>query len=132
MGGFYLLISLVLRIIFFFHPITTADFSFFEILKVLFIGIINDILVLTLASSFLALYFIFLSNSKYRKPNGYIFLGLLVLAFLYTAFVPNNIFKQYGGSVDIIAMSFIGLKAVLFALLLFLPHKRVQIRIILQ
>lgn len=131
LGGFYLLISLVLRIIFFFHPITIADFSFFEIFKVLFIGIINDILVFTLASSFLALYFLFLSNSKYKIPYGYIFLGLLILAFLYTAFVPNNIFKQYGGSVDIIAMSFIGLKAVLFALLLFLPHKRVQIRNIL-
>lgn len=131
LGGFYLLLSLLLRVVFFVHPITTSDFSFFEILKVLFVGLLNDILVFIIASAFLALYFLFLSNSKYNKPYGNIIFGLLVLAFFYAAFVPNNIFRQYGGSVDVIAMSFIGLKTVLFGLLLFVPTKRVQFRNIL-
>ncbi|MDH6251741.1 phosphoglycerol transferase MdoB-like AlkP superfamily enzyme [Chryseobacterium sp. H1D6B] len=128
LGIFYLILSLIVRVIFFFHPITTASFGFFEIIKVLLIGTVNDIFVFILASSLLAIYFLFLSNSKYQKPYGYIILGVLVLLFLYILLIPNNIFKQYGGSIAEIALAFIGLKAVLFGLMLFLPSKRIKIR----
>ncbi|WP_419869215.1 LTA synthase family protein [Chryseobacterium sp. CT-SW4] len=131
LGIFYLIISLLLRIVFFFHPITTADFGFFEIIKVIAGGIINDILVFTIASSFLALYFLFLSDSKYNKPYGYIIFGLMLLLFFYILLIPNNIFKQYGGSVTDIALSFVGLKAFLFGLMLFLPAYRKKIRSVL-
>ena len=131
LGIFYLIISVILRIIFIFHPITTGSFGVFEILKLLFIGLINDIFVFILASSFLALYFLFLSNSKYKKPYGYVIFGLLVLAFIYTAFVPGNIFKQYGGSLPEITMAFIGLKTLLFGAMLFLPLQRIKIRNVL-
>ena len=76
-------------------------------------------------------YFLFLSNSKYQKPFGYIIFGLLLLAFIYTAFVPGNIFKQYGGSFPEVAMAFIGLKTLFFGLMLFLPSQRIKIRNIL-
>lgn len=128
LGIFYLLLSFVLRIVFFAHPITTASFSFSEILKILSVGLLNDIFVFTVASAFLALYFLFLSNSKYHKPYGYIIFGALVLLFLYILLVPNNIFKQYGGSVTDIALIFVGLKTVLFGLMLFLPKNRLKIR----
>lgn len=128
LGIFYLTISLALRLIFIFHPITTADFSFFEVVKILMIGILNDGLVFVLTCPFLALYFLFLSDSKYQKPYGHIILGLLVILFLYILLIPNNIFKQYGGSVAEIAMAFIGLKIIFFALMLFLPERRVKIR----
>lgn len=131
LGIFYLLISLILRVVFFFHPITNASFGFFEILKILFIGFVSDILVFVLASSILALYFLFLSDSKYKKPYGYIIFGLFLLAFIYTAFVPGNIFKQYGGSFPEVAISFVGLKTFLFGLMLFLPTQRKKIRNIL-
>ncbi|WP_374461307.1 LTA synthase family protein [Chryseobacterium taeanense] len=131
LGFFYLAISLVLRIIFLFHPITTADFSFFEVIKILMIGILNDSLVFVLTCPFLALYFLFLSDSKYQKPYGYIILGVLLLFFLYILLIPNNIFKQYGGSVAEIALSFIGLKIIFFSLMLFLPEKRIKIRNVL-
>lgn len=131
LGIFYLTISLILRIIFIFHPITTADFSFFEVVKILLIGVINDSLVFVLTCPFLALYFLFLSDSKYQRPYGYIILGLLLLFFLYILLIPNNIFKQYGGSVAEIALAFIGLKIIFFSLMLFLPEKRIKIRNIL-
>lgn len=131
LGIFYLIVSLIIRLVFLFHPITTASFSFFEIIKVLSIGIINDIFVFTIASVFLALYFLFLSNSKYEKPYGHIILGILVLIFLYILVIPNNIFKQYGGSIAEIALAFIGLKILFFGLMLFLPGKRIQIRNVL-
>lgn len=128
LGIFYLIISFLLRLVFVFHPITTDSFSLFEILKVCFLGFISDALVFTIASSFLALYFLFLSNSKYQKPYGYIILGILVAAILYIYFTPNNIFKQYGGSVVEIVLAFLGLKTILFGLMLFLPKQRLKIR----
>jgi phosphoglycerol transferase MdoB-like AlkP superfamily enzyme len=131
LGVFYLILSLIVRLVFIFHPITTASFGLFEILKILLIGVLNDALVFVLASTFLALYFLFLSNSKYKKPYGQIILGILILIFLYILLIPNNIFKQYGGSIAEIALAFIGLKIILSALMLFLPEKRLKIRNIL-
>lgn len=128
LGIFYLIVSFLLRLVFLFHPITTADFSFAEILKVTSLGLVNDILVFTIASSFLALYFLFLSNGKYQKPYGQIILGVLVLAFIYILATPNNIFKQYGGGVVKIVLAFLGLKILFFALMLFLPKQRLKIR----
>ena len=131
LGIFYLLVSLVLRIVFIFHPITNADFGVFESLKIILVGLLSDIFAFVLSSSLLALYFLFLSNSKYQKPFGYIIFGLLLLAFIYTAFVPGNIFKQYGGSFPEVAMAFIGMKTLFFGLMLFLPSQRIKIRNIL-
>lgn len=128
LGIFYLIVSFLLRLVFVFHPITTADFSFAEILKVTSLGLVNDILVFTIASSFLALYFLFLSNGKYQKPYGQIILGVLALAFIYILATPNNIFKQYGGGVVKIVLAFLGLKILFFALMLFLPKQRLKIR----
>lgn len=131
LGSFYLLVSFILRIVFIFHPITNASFGVFESLKILFVGLISDIFVFILSSSLLALYFLFLSDSKYKKPYGYIIFGILMLALIYTAFVPGNIFKQYGGSFPEVAIAFVGMKTMFFGLLLFLPAQRVKIRNIL-
>ncbi|MDC8106140.1 LTA synthase family protein [Chryseobacterium sp. PTM-20240506] len=131
LGFFYLIVSLIIRIVFFFHPITTASFGFFEVLKVLVVGVANDVFVFILASTFLALYFLFLSDSKYKNPYGQIILGALVLLFFYILFIPNNIFKQYGGSIAEITLAFIGVKILCFALMLFFPSKRIKIRNIL-
>ncbi|QIG88932.1 sulfatase-like hydrolase/transferase [Chryseobacterium sp. POL2] len=131
LGAFYLLISFLLRIVFIFHPITTSSFGFFESIGVILLGMINDIFIFSIASVFLVIYFLFLSNSKYDKPWGYIIFGLLLAFALYIAFVPNNIFKQYGGSVAEIALIFVGLKTILFGLLLFVPNQRVRFRNIL-
>lgn len=131
LGIFYIILSLILRIIFIFHPITTASFGILESLKILSVGLVTDIFVFILASSFLAVYFLFLSNSKYKKPYGYLIFGVLVLAFIYTAFVPGNVFKQYGGSFPEVAIAFVGLKTLLFGLMLFLTTQRIRIRNIL-
>ncbi|KMQ66446.1 sulfatase [Chryseobacterium angstadtii] len=131
LGIFYLILSLIVRIIFFFHPITTASFGVFEVLRVLSIGLLNDIFVFTLASTILALYFLFLSDSKYKKPYGYIIFGALLAFFLYILLVPNNIFDQYGGSVTEIVLAFVGIKTFLFGLMLFIPSKRTGIRNVL-
>ncbi|WP_027381058.1 LTA synthase family protein [Chryseobacterium daeguense] len=128
LGVFYLLISLILRIVFLFHPITTARFGLLEVLKIIVMGLLNDTFVFILTCPFLALYFLFLSNSKYKKPYGQIILVALSLFFIYILFIPNNIFKQYGGSIAEITLAFVGVKIIFFALMLFLPEKRIKIR----
>lgn len=128
LGVIYILISLVLRGIFVIHPITTSDFSIFEIVKMFLWGAISDVLVFIVSSIFFFLYLLFLSNQKYKSPFGYILLSVFVGMFAYIWLIPNNIAKQYGGVVPEIVLSFIGLKTLFFSLMLFLPRKRVQIR----
>ncbi len=124
---FYIIVSFFLRVTLLFHPITQATFSWIDTIKIFTLGIISDSLVFTVLSGFLWLYLIFISNLKYLKPTGYIIFGLLVCLFLYVAF-GNTILNEYGGALPEIGMAFIGIKTLLFGLLLFLPKYRYTIR----
>ncbi len=124
---FYLILSFVLRIILLFHPITQASFGIIEILKIFTLGLFSDFFVFVVASSFLWLYLIFISNSKYSKPVGYIIFGLLVALLVYVYF-GNTILNEYGGSAPEIGISFVFIKTFLFGLLFFLPKFRTKIR----
>ena len=130
-GGLYIIISLVLRIIFMAHPITTTSFSIWQVLGMLLVGSLNDIFIICLALSILVLYFLFIANIKYQKPYGYIILGAMLLLLGYIQFVPNNIFYQYGGSVEEIALYFFGAKTLCFAAMLFAGKWRKQVRNVL-
>ena len=130
-GGLYIIISLILRIIFMGHPITTTSFSLGQILGMLLVGTLNDAFVIILANSILVLYFLFIANIKYQKPYGYIILGAMLLLLGYIEFVPNNIFYQYGGSVEEIALYFFGAKTLCFAAMLFAGKWRKQVRNVL-
>ena len=130
-GGLYIVISFVLRIIFMGHPITTTSFSFGQVLGMLLVGSLNDIFIICLALSILVLYFLFIANVKYQKPYGYIILGAMLLFLGYIQFVPNNIFYQYGGSVEEIALYFFGAKTLCFAAMLFAGKWRKQVRNVL-
>ncbi len=124
---FYLILSFVLRIILLFHPITQANFGIVEMMKIFTLGILSDFFVFVVASSFLWLYLIFISNSKYSKPVGYLIFGLLVSLLVYVYF-GNTILNEYGGSAPEIGISFVFIKTFLFGLLLFLPKFRNKIR----
>ena len=130
-GGLYIVISFVLRIIFIGHPITTTSFSLGQVLGMLLVGTFNDIFITILALSILVLYFLFIANVKYQKPYGYIILGAMLLLLGYIQFVPNNIFYQYGGSVEEIALYFFGAKTLCFAAMLFAGKWRKQVRNVL-
>lgn len=124
---FYFAVSFILRIVLFFHPITQSSFSFIESLKIFSLGLISDLFVFVVASVFLWLYLIFISNSKYNKPSGYIILGVFLALFIYVA-SGKSIVTEYGGALPQIVLIFIGIKTALFALLLFLPRLRDKIR----
>jgi phosphoglycerol transferase MdoB-like AlkP superfamily enzyme len=124
---FYFAVSFVLRIVLFFHPITQSSFSFIESLKIFTLGLFSDFFVFVIASVFLFLYLIFISNSKYNKPSGYIILSIFLALFIYVA-SGKSVFDEYGGALPEIILIFIGIKTTLFALLLFLPELRDKIR----
>ena len=130
-GGLYIVISFVLRIIFMGHPITTTSFSLGQVLGMLLVGSFNDIFITILALSILVIYFLFIANVKYQKPYGYIILGAMLLLLCYIQFVPNNIFYQYGGSVEEIALFFFGAKTLCFAAMLFAGKWSRQVRQVL-
>ena len=130
-GGLYIVISFVLRIIFMGHPITTTSFSLGQVLGMLLVGSFNDIFITILALSILVIYFLFIANVKYQKPYGYIILGAMLLLLCYIQFVPNIIFYQYGVSVEEIALFFFGAKTLCFAAMLFAGKWRRQVRQVL-
>ena len=67
LGVFYLLVSLLLRIVFIFHPITNAGFGVFESLQILFVGLLADVFVFILASKFSCDIFSFFAQFKVQK-----------------------------------------------------------------
>ncbi len=123
----FVLANIILRIVLLFHPITQSGFGFIEIVKIFTLGLFSDVFVFTVASALLWLYLLFLSNSKYYKPWGYILFAALVALLLYVSF-GNTILNEYGGSLPEIGISFIAIKTILFGLLLFLPRYRQTIR----
>ncbi|QBZ98453.1 LTA synthase family protein [Flavobacterium sangjuense] len=127
---FFLVVNVILRIVLLFHPITQSTFGVFEIIKIFSFGLLSDLFVFIVASAFLWLYLLFLSNSKYEKPWGYIIFACLLSLLIYVSFF-NTILNEYGGSLPEIGISFIALKTFFFGLLLFLPKYRKQIRMVL-
>lgn len=123
----YVVVSFILRIVLLFHPITQSTFSVLESLKIFSIGMLSDFFVFILASGFLWLYLIFISNSKYYKPYGYIIFGLFVALFIYIA-SGKSILNEYGGALPKIGLVYVGIKTFLFGLLLFAPKLREKIR----
>ncbi|CCG53359.1 Probable phosphoglycerol transferase [Flavobacterium indicum GPTSA100-9 = DSM 17447] len=127
---FYLIVSLLTRVILLIHPITQSHFSFVDYLKIFSFGILNDLFVFVLIGFILWLYLIFISDSKFKKPYGYLILGIFVCTLLYIA-SGKSILSEYGGVLPEIGLAFVGLKTILFALLLFFEKNRKKIRFVL-
>ncbi|MFV8343249.1 LTA synthase family protein [Flavobacterium sp. XS2P39] len=125
---FYITVSIILRMVLLFHPITQSSFNFTDVIQIFVFGLLSDFFIFVLFSGFLWLYLLFISNSKYVKPYGYLFFGLLVSLLIYTSF-GNTLLNEYGGALPTIAIIFIAVKTILFGLLLFLPKYRSQIRL---
>lgn len=126
----YIVVGAILRLALLFHPITQTSFKWYDILKIFGFGFVSDFLIFLLFSIFLWSYLLFLSNAKYNKPWGYIIFGTLLGLFVYVSLF-NTILNEYGGILPELGIIFIGLKTVLFGLMLFLPKYRKQIRLLL-
>ena len=127
---FYLIISFLTRLVLLFHPITQSKFTGLEIIKIFGFGLLSDFFIFILIGSILWLYLIFLSNSKFKKPYGFIILGVFVALLVYIA-SGKSILSEYGGVLPEIGLAFVGLKTLFFAALLFTEKYRKQIRLAL-
>jgi phosphoglycerol transferase MdoB-like AlkP superfamily enzyme len=127
---FYLIVSFITRLILLFHPITQSTFSFLDILRIFGFGLVSDLLIFMIFGAILWLYLIFLSNSKYKKPYGYIILGVFVALLLYIL-SGKSILSEYGGVLPEIGIAFISLKIIFFAAILFTDKYRKSIRLAL-
>ena len=127
---FYLIVSFLTRLVLLFHPITQSKFSVLEILKIFGFGLFSDFFIFIFIGSILWLYLIFLSNSKFKKPYGYIILGVFVSLLLYIL-SGKSILSEYGGVLPEIGLAFVGLKTLFFGALLFTEKYRKQIRLAL-
>lgn len=130
LGFLFLLCNFLLRIVFLMLPKVSSGFTVVTISKVILLGMLSDGLVYLVGSVFLWIYLLFLSNAKFSTPWGHlIFIGMLGLI-AYISF-SNTILDQYGGPLPRIVITFLSLKTALFALLLFLPKYRQNIRLAL-
>lgn len=127
---YYLIISFLTRLVLLFHPITQSKFSGLEIIKIFGFGLLSDFFIFILIGSILWLYLIFLSDSKYKKPYGYIILGVFASILLYIL-SGKSILSEYGGVLPEIGLAFVGLKTLFFAALLFTEKYRKTIRLAL-
>ena len=125
-SGLYLKISLLtiavgflLRIVLLFNGQTTdLGFTFGEWCEIYLLGAVNDLCAATIGFVFLWLFSMSVSETKYRKPWGYIILGILVAAFCYVTFC-HTIFDEYGSVAPQVARGILGFWAGTFALRLF-------------
>ena len=127
---FYLIVSFLTRLVLLFHPITQSKFSILEISKIFGLGLLSDLFVFVIFGTILWLYLIFLSNSKYKKPYGYIILGIFVALLLYIL-SGKSILSEYGGVLPEIGIAFVSLKIIFFASILFTEKYRKSIRLAL-
>lgn len=127
---FYLIVSFITRLILLFHPITQSTFSFLEIIRIFGFGLVSDLLIYMIFGAILWLYLIFLSNSKYKKPYGYIILSVFVALLLYII-SGKSILSEYGGVLPEIGIAFVSLKIIFFAAILFTDKYRKSIRLAL-
>lgn len=117
-------VGALLRIILLMNEQTVEiDFTLGEWIKIFLFGAINDLAVVTLAGIPLLLFMASATPWKYRSPQRWILLVLLVAAACYVLFF-NSIFHQYSGAARRIATAALCYWAASYALRLFVPAVR--------
>lgn len=120
---FSLVIGVIVRVILLLNQQTQANFTFTDKLEVFLLGLINDTYIAVIGVFFIWLNLIIRSESKYKKPWGYILGAIIAIVFLYLTFF-NTAFDEYGRVVSKIIQYFILYKLISFGLRLFIPSIR--------
>lgn len=118
-----LVLGFLIRIALILHPMTVVDWGFWDWCKIVLLGFLNDVAFSAIALIPAFLFYTFLSDSKYRKPYGYIFWSLLVLLTLYVVFF-DDITDEYGGPLPRIVNAVLIFLSACFTIKLFVPSIR--------
>ncbi|SEA66673.1 Phosphoglycerol transferase MdoB [Arachidicoccus rhizosphaerae] len=127
LGGLYLFVCTLLRIILLIDPKVHNGLTIMDYVQILFVGLLPNLLFFCLAAIPLWLYLLTISNKKLKKPYGWIILAGLMLLLLILLFTKNPI-KAYGSVLLEIVVIFVCIKLLLNTLLYIFPTKRVLIR----
>ena len=119
----YLIIGVAVRIVLLFNEQTQVNFSITDHISIFLSGVVNDFFVGIIACFFVWLDVLFLSESKYRKPWGYIVWILIAICLFYVT-VFNTIFNDYGSAVPQIIKGFLWFKFISFGMRLLVPKIR--------
>ncbi|MCL1937825.1 MAG: sulfatase-like hydrolase/transferase [Candidatus Azobacteroides sp.] len=125
--AFIVALGFITRIMLLCLPITDAHFPAIDYVKVFLFGFVNDVCIAIIASIFMELHLLFSSNKKYKKPFGYLILGLLLCLLGYLYFF-KTIFDEYGNAAPLVAKLVVGLATLIFAIFLFFPKTRQNFR----
>ena len=120
---FILSLSIGVLLRFFLSFTVIDDLTFFSIIKLLVLGVVNDVCLTTIVSFFIWLELVSVSKSKYSKPIGYILFAFFVGLLIYVSFF-NTIFHEYSNVVPDIVQYFFLIKTISFGLRLFIPKIR--------
>ncbi|MFT4073529.1 MAG: sulfatase-like hydrolase/transferase [Dysgonamonadaceae bacterium] len=126
--GLFLIVGFLTRFVLLFNGQTELPFPLLGWLNVFGLGMVNDLCLGVIAVVFLWLIFMSFSETKYKRPWGYVFLCIWVLSLCYVSFF-NNIFDEYGSAAPRIAKYFLLYKSVSFATRLFIPFVREKWRV---
>lgn len=118
-----LVLGAIIRVALILHPVTVVDWGFWDWIKIVFLGFLNDV-----AFSFIALIpaFIFYSvqnDFKFSKPRGYILWGFMLLLTLYVV-LCNDITDEYGGPLPRIVNAVLIFITTCYSIKLFVPKTR--------
>jgi phosphoglycerol transferase MdoB-like AlkP superfamily enzyme len=119
----FLIIGFLTRVAFLFNGLTEISFSGKEWASIFALGIVNDLLFAICGCLPMWLFFLFLSEIKYKKPWGYLIFGTITLALIYVC-AFHTVFNDYGSAVPTIVKSLLAYKFVSFGLRLFIPSIR--------
>jgi phosphoglycerol transferase MdoB-like AlkP superfamily enzyme len=119
----FVVVDIIIRIVLLFSPQTQVSFSVSEWFDIFLIGFINDLAMAYVATLFIYLCLITLSDKKYERPYGYILWGVLLLALAYFLFF-HTVADDYGSAVPKIVKGLLFYKAISFGLRLFFPAIR--------
>ncbi len=118
-----LVLGLLVRIALVFHPVTVVDWGIWDWVKIVVLGILNDVAfsIIALVPAFIV--YTFLTDDKYKKPWGWAFYGLFTLLTAYILFF-NDITDEYGGPMPRIVNGILAFLWVCFTIKLLVPGIR--------
>ena len=115
--GFFVRVALLL------HPLTVIDWGIGDSLAIFGLGFLNDLAFSAIGLIPAFLFYSFLTDGKYRSPQGYILFGLLLALTVYVLFF-NDITDEYGGPLPYIVNALLVFFLLCFAIKLFVPAVR--------
>lgn len=118
-----LALGLIIRIILILHPMTVVDWGFWDWIKIVFLGLLNDVAFTAIALVPAFLIYTTFTDDKYGPRAGWIIWGMIMALTLYIV-LCNDITDEYGGPLPRIVNAVLIVIAACFSAKFFIPGIR--------